>query len=71
MEIKFQNGDIYVPKILGGGGGKFPQKPPFLPHCPNCFFRNILKDFTDSMNHLELIKCTGFGERYDPGPLNN
>ena len=28
MEIKFLNWDIYVPKILGGGGLITPNNPP-------------------------------------------
>ena len=32
MEIKLLNGDICVPKILGGEGGSNPNNPPYLRH---------------------------------------
>ena len=30
LEIKFQNGDIYVPRILGGGEGVVTPITPFF-----------------------------------------
>ena len=43
MEIKFLNLDIFVPKILGGGGVNYPKdsrggvinpnNPPYIRHC--------------------------------------
>ena len=46
MEIKFIHGDVYFPKILGGGGVRNPNNPPYLRYCIILLIFNKYSRFT-------------------------